>query len=523
MMRQFNYLFFLVSAACIGLGGGCLGDDHAADGGVDGSMEGGAGPGMDAGDAGTSMDADTGDSGDSGPGMDGSDRETGPENTDGAAGSEGGRDGENPINDGGGEGGTRETCGHFGDKCKTAADCCSGLCDPESDTCISSLIRCAEAGEACTLPTDCCTLRCVGGECKSSACVSDGESCTKDHQCCSTICTDESCQALNVECKTAGNACGNDGECCSGLCDGDRCSLAASFCIQEGDICGRPEDCCTGRCEIAEGREIGICGPPPSGSSFCNDGIEGSICDGCNDCCSRLCAPYGPTGVYICQPASGCHVTGDFCRADKDCCGAPGTGLPGEGNVECEKEEGSDLGICRNPRSCSPQGNICHFKDYAECNVSSARANCCSGPGANKGECKLDPLGVPRCTGLGDECIEPGEICASSDDCCDDLPCVPDEDGILRCMIPPDGGTPCVPVDGPCTIDADCCPGNVCIRPHGSTEGTCGELVPPPEDGGVPDSGTTTDCALYGQYCEDDPDCCNDIPCTDNVCRVPIG
>jgi hypothetical protein len=444
-----------------------------------------------------------------------------------ATGGEGGSSGGD-----GGTGGTGGTdgeplfpeCGKFGDTCISAADCCSGLCDPATDTCVSSLTKCAQEGDACESPTDCCSLRCVDEECASSECLDDNDVCTEDSDCCSSICTDETCIPLNLDCKTAGNSCNDNGECCSNFCDDDRCQLAASFCIQEGDLCTRDGDCCTLRCDLVEGQGVGVCGPAPEAASFCTDGVEGSVCEACNDCCSRLCAPYAPTGVFICQPASGCHVTGDFCREDRDCCGAEGTGLPGEGNVVCQKEPDADIGICRNPNGCSPQGNVCHFKDYI-CGVSSARNNCCGDPG-DKDLCKLDPLGVPRCNGLGEECREPGETCSSSDDCCDDIPCIPDEDGVLRCMYPPDDGDACVPAEGACTINADCCAGLTCVRPIGSTQGICGLIDQ--QDGGVgdastPDSGTPTSCAQYGQMCDNDNDCCNDIPCTDNICRIPIG
>lgn len=409
------------------------------------------------------------------------------------------------------------TCGRVGDSCTSVSDCCSGLCDTTSDTCISTLQMCAAAGDACAATTDCCSLRCrPDNTCEADACIPDNAECIGNTDCCSRLCISGVCSPLNLDCRTSGNECTANSECCSGLCKDDKCQIGASFCIQEGDICARPEDCCTGRCELAAGRDVGVCGPPPSGASFCNDGIEGSICAACNDCCSRLCAPFGPSGVDICQPASGCHVTGDFCREDRDCCGADGTGLPGEGNVMCEKELGSDLGICRNPMSCSPQGNVCHFKDYV-CGVSSARANCCGGLGAKGGVCELDGLGVPRCNGLTD-CIPAGDICASAADCCNDLPCVPDDTGVLHCYDPP-GDTNCVPKDGPCTINADCCPGGACIRPIGSTSGSCVPTEPPPPtDGGTPSS-----CAEYGQICGSAADCCNSVPCTDGICRVPFG
>jgi len=480
----------------------------------------------------------TGGSGGSG----GSSTGTGGSGGTGGTGGSGGSGGDTAMDDGG----TTDAmvslppasdCGRIGDACTGVDDCCSGICDTARGACVSSLGRCANDGDACASPTDCCNLACgADGRCGATACKSDGDTCSADADCCGRSCMGGTCAPLNDTCHTSGNDCSASSECCSGYCSDSKCQLSASFCIQEGDICTRAADCCTGRCDIVTGRDVGVCGPPPSGASFCNDGVEGSICDSCNDCCSRLCAPYGPTGVNVCQPASGCHVTGDFCRQDRDCCGADGTGLPGEGNVYCEKDTGSDLGICRNPMSCSPQGNVCHYKDYT-CGVSSARANCCGGLGAKGGVCQLDPLGVPRCNGLGDECIAAGEICASADDCCDDVPCTPDAQGVLRCFEPPPGEPPCVPKDGGCTINADCCPGNTCTRPVGSTVGTCNPTTqppPPPPDAGTnpppdagtnppPDAGTPTICSEYGQTCQQTSDCCNGVPCTTGICRVPFG
>jgi hypothetical protein len=247
-----------------------------------------------------------------------------------------------------------------------------------------------------------------------------------------------------------------------------------------------------------------------------------------------LCAPYGPSGVNICQPVSGCHSTGDLCRTTEDCCGGTNDpDLPGYTNGECQIEAGHAIGICRNPvngaenpdGACSPQGNVCHLKDYA-CSVSSARNNCCGGLG-NSGVCQPDLLGVPRCNGLGDTCrcgagtspdgnggcmsdpTAPGETCASSDDCCDNLPCVPDDMGTLRC-----GAGQCVEQGGSCTINGDCCPPFTCIRPPGSTSGTCD--TPVSGAGGAPPT-----CAEYGQICTDASDCCNDVPCTDMLCKYP--
>ena len=90
--------------------------------------------------------------------------------------------------------------------------------------------------------------------------------------------------------------------------------------------------------------------------------------------------------------------------------------------------------------SCNPEGDVCHYQNYGNtCGNSSARNDCCGGVG-NSGVCQLDPLGVPRCFGLGTSCQMTGDTCAFSGDCCDGAPCVPDDNGVLRC-----GGTQCVP------------------------------------------------------------------------------
>jgi hypothetical protein len=218
--------------------------------------------------------------------------------------------------------------------------------------------------------------------------------------------------------------------------------------------------------------------------------------------------------VKICQPAEGCHVTGDLCTKDTDCCGYKGSGLPGDGNVTCDFSGGvPGLGICRNPLSCNPEGNVCHFKDYV-CGSSSARNDCCEHLGSAT-DCELDKLGVPRCHAIT-TCRKTGETCASSADCCDGSPCVPDSTGVLHC-----GATPCVPTTGGCTTDADCCSGLTCTHPLGSTSGTCGGAPPPPPpvDGGVYDAPDAVDgaytCSLYGQSCKADADCCDGVPCLD--------
>lgn len=434
------------------------------------------------------------------------------------------------------------SCLAVGDACQGGTECCSGACDANAG-CVSNLTQCAGPGASCSASTDCCSSSCVGGTCSAEQCVSDGKACTESDACCSGSCSDDqTCTALNDRCKTGGNECASNGDCCSGLCDDSQhCQLSSSFCIQPGDSCSRDGDCCTANCSIADGHTLGVCAAPPKGPAYC-DKVDGMLCNGCGDCCSRLCAP-GPSGVSICQPASGCHVTGDLCTQDTDCCGGDATsGLPGAGNGRCQIEAGAKVGICTNPvnggkNACNPEGNVCHYladQGYA-CNSSSARSDCC-GPETPKAlMCKLDALGVPRCLGIG-ECHERGDVCASAADCCNHVPCVPDGKGALHCL---DDGA-CVPSGGSCTINGDCCPGGLCHREPGSTVGSCTSSGPPPNGSGGAGSGggsssggastagnggsagTPAVCAQYGQICGQDADCCNDVPCTAGICAVTV-
>lgn len=429
-------------------------------------------------------------------------------------------------------GATSAACAAFGLPCQSGFDCCSGLCNSDSGVCVSVINHCQPEGASCSGATDCCNLSCSGGKCGTVQCASDAADCTSDGECCGQKCTGGVCSALNLACKTAGNSCSTGADCCSTLCKDGYCALGASYCVQNGDVCARASDCCSSVCTLAAGAAVGTCGAPLAVPANC-DGVEGTVCNDCGSCCSRLCAPFGPTGVKICQPASGCRVVGELCLEDTDCCGGDATAdLPGAGNGSCDKPAGSPVGRCRNAQSCSPQGNICHYKDYI-CDVSSAPNKCCDGVG-NSGVCQLDTLGVPRCNGLGTTCRAPGEQCALADDCCNDVPCVRDPTGVLRCST--DGE--CVAKGGACTISGDCCPGSTCIRAAGSTSGTCGTLVTGGAGGASGSGGSSgtstasggqtstttavTVCAEYGQQCSVTGDCCNGVPCTGGVCKIQL-
>jgi hypothetical protein len=198
------------------------------------------------------------------------------------------------------------------------------------------------------------------------------------------------------------------------------------------------------------------------------------------------------------------------CLNDSDCCGS--AGLPGgNGSVKCSKGAGENVGRCDNGNACRPSGAVCKLA-AGSCN---AENNCCAGNvNQDPTVCQQDLLGIPRCTGVGD-CTDAGskegQECATSADCCG-LPCLPNSNAADGGPAYICGGS-CVPADGACTSDADCCAGLPCVAPPGSTQGKCGGTV---QDGGTPqDAGT---CALYGQECSSAGDCCNGVPCTDGHC-----
>jgi hypothetical protein len=320
-----------------------------------------------------------------------------------------------------------------------------------------------------------------------------------------------------------------------------------SFCTQTGDVCSTNFECCTGACTKAAGATLGTCGQPVSAPGVPGCLPTGVICGPIPDggtvavdagvppcggaCCSRSCAPYGVAGVPVCQPPSGCHPTGELCRADSDCCGWSGSPDPKKGFVHCSKASSTqEFGRCDNGTACREPGSICKPANYS-CN---AENNCCDPVGQpsnycnNNPEncCRRDSLGIPRCLVKPVDCAgappAAGTVCATSADCCG-APCVANQCGAVGS---------CVPAAGACTSSADCCPGLPCAIPPGGSKGFCGGSVLPDggvsaDGGGAPvttDGGTAGDggiCALYGQQCAQASDCCAAVPCTNGSCHYP--
>ena len=251
------------------------------------------------------------------------------------------------------------------------------------------------------------------------------------------------------------------------------------------------------------------------GTSNCNQ--DGVPCTSFTTCCTNVCVDLGG-GVPVCAVASGCRVTGDTCLATQQCCGG---GTNPNGPVNCE---GAPSGRCDNGQSCNGVGNICG-KAYGplpgggdglvyQVNTNN---NCCDG----RDSCHLDSSGIPRCfggcsnancSGPGDCpygyngepgcCIDAGQQCQFGDQCCNGLPCSPqnpaDPNSIYVCQTPS-----CVPLGSSCAATAlPCCQGTCTL-----VEGM-GPICQNPAPG----------CTDNGGSCTSASQCCSNF-CPSGTCQ----
>lgn len=349
----------------------------------------------------------------------------------------------------------------------------------------------------------------------------------------------------NGSCTTLGNACAASTECCSANCQGGVCVQAYS-CNAYGDVCYLNQDCCSGLCSTNATTTVpstpGRCLSPSGG---CTE--DGNPCAGASNCCTRLCVDLG-SGATVCAVAGGCRMTGDYCdptefksttpcttsnvsttcwptygnnstcsggfctNPNGACCGGNADQLNPNGyGVKCEPKQVGAPPTCSNGQSCNPAGNICGGSGTVN-----ASQNCCDG---KKAVCKADSSGIMRCFGgcPNDDCskcptgydpnnpgccIEAGQVCQFSDQCCNGAPCVPDSSGVLRCALTggsclPQGDT-CDPTSGP-----PCCTGLTCTSTSNGYECLSG-------------SGGT--CGAPGSSCTSGDQCCTGICWEGVVC-----
>jgi hypothetical protein len=437
--------------------------------------------------------------------------------------------GPNPGSDGGGsDGGKGQDGGRPGDggpgnclapgaQCGPGSECCNGTCS-SGGICTR---LCEAPGAACSTGLECCTSRCDfgpdgGGICSALQCQDVGQSCAANTDCCTLTCTaGGTCGALTGQtCSVIGQTCQVDGGtngCCSTDCQNETCAHQWS-CQADNDICQRDAQCCSQHCTVNDGG-AGLCqAVHGSGSGSCTS--DGNPCPTAgvdNYCCSHICEDLG-TGTTICVPAEGCSVAGDPCNSTLQCCG-------NTQGATCET-------TCTNVQACNAPGNICgapHLPDGGYVTLGTARVDCCPGGGIMKEPCFYDPAGVPRCFGqcppnsptcdagcpsidpfVPGCCLSPGETCNSAGECCNFLPCVPNDAGVLTCTL-----QSCLPIGALCQPDAGtgCCNGTGCL-PAGEVDFAC--QLP----------GTT--CFPNTTACDAGAQCCSAI-CTSGVCQKPAA
>jgi hypothetical protein len=443
------------------------------------------------------------------------------------------------------DGGPGSICVAAGAQCnrQQGAACCTGVCGVDG-VCPQPNNLCRAAAETCTVGTDCCSNSCIGGKCSAMLCLDVGATCSGNEQCCSRTCTGGTCAPVpGGTCEVLGQACTTKAECCSSNCQNGVCTRAY-VCNGYGDICSRNAECCGNACSVNDGG-VGRClNVTGGGGGGCTQ--DGNPCEGGTGCCSRTCVDLG-YGATVCQPVGGCKLTGNFCTSNNACCGAISPS-----NVTCAG------GRCDNGTSCNGTGNICGAGKLPDGGVLSINAsqNCCDG---QKEVCRVDSSGVPRCFGGGSVCpngydknnptccIQTGNTCQFSDQCCSGTLCLPDSNGVLKCQgaggggggTLPDGGSSgggtCSAVGTRCDTDggSPCCAGTECRATSELTK-ACQSLYtpppPPPADGGTgtTDAGTgTTDagtgggtCSANDSACTTASQCCSGI-CSGNKCVAP--
>ena len=210
------------------------------------------------------------------------------------------------------------------------------------------------------------------------------------------------------------------------------------------------------------------------------------------------------TGVKVCQRANGCHIDGDLCRKDSDCCGGKGSMAPGDGNVNLrDLPQGLPWDFVETRPAVTPRATSAITRTTPA--RSPARATTAAEPRGTRTPASSTPSVSPRCHAL-DKCVEAGGVCAFTGDCCNASPCVPDAD---RAVTVPhgDAGRRTRLRCTRCFMHGDrrLLPRVRMLDGGRSPKGTCGVPPPPnyPPDAGTPPpyDGGPLGCAEYGQSC----------------------
>ena len=323
------------------------------------------------------------------------------------------------------------SCHAIGSGCASAFECCSNQC---IGTCQPGGGGCAAADAPCTADYGCCSGTCSLGKCIGSGvpCLTTGEPAGTDSQCCSRLRDSEGRCRQHPLCRPRGEPCISGAQCCSQYCENGYCK-GLLWCLATFEPCENNSDCCSGECDpdsFGFRTCIAIGGCRTSGPIVTPQGALnefGEICASSADCCSTLCAPDS-TGALRCKKQGDprytgstggvCLPEGELCGTNQDCCGG----------TKCSRPPAPpDAGYALPNRCLSTSGTGCRSD--------------------------------------GDFCLEPSQCCSAI--------CVLHPDQTYRCGAPPgvDAGT-CLPPDGGCTRDLDCCVGAVCA-PEGEGRLSC--------------------------------------------------
>jgi hypothetical protein len=397
-----------------------------------------------------------------------------------------------------------------------ASSCASG--DPERER-----VEATEQAQRnpCALAKDGTVCTTLGGE--SGACL-DGVCCVCVNpllKTCITTCDDRNpCTADSCGTKGClhevvrnGTACGGgrcvDGRCCTGCIDstgtcrgngeGDPefCGLGGvtcAVCKDDDNVCS--DDICNnlGKCEY----------PPKENGVQCES--DGDICNGtsrceqgqCKDGAPLNCNNNNPCVTTSCDPAKGCIVEnntascedGDPCTVNDRCSGGScqaGTGVKCEDNNPCTENE-----------RCDSKVGGCVHDDVAP-NTGCDDRNGCSTNDRCDGDGRCVGTGGPQCKD-GNPCTIDG--CNAGTQVCDFT-------GLE------DAGTPCVPSDDKCILNASCNAQGVCT---GGVAKDCNDSNPCTEDSCDPTTGECVTTDLEGDECSDDSACTTNDHCDRGAC-----
>jgi hypothetical protein len=216
-------------------------------------------------------------------------------------------------------------------------------------------------------------------------------------------------------CRPTGEVCGTDSDCCGfggiqgqtgtgkcskalasdpvGRCDnGNACRPAGAICKLATMSCNAENDCCAGNAQlnpyVCQQDILGIPRCTMKGESCADGGSRaGQACASSADCCGLSCAPNpsfttgGSMPPFVCGGV--CVGSGGACTTGADCCpGLPCVAPPGSSRGQCGTPPEGDSGII-------PPGD-----------------------------------GAVVDTGVPPSCAQYGQVCMTTSDCCNAVPCV---------------------------------------------------------------------------------------------------